>query len=154
MKQTPFTTLAGAFRAHVVKQWVMNSGYSAADAMKVMTEYAVNNNLVKRDTPVPGSNVVSWATGTTVEGRKSTTPLWAAQAALLQLIEDGWVPESREEWAGAASLLLTLNAVKLDVLLEKKPTAWPLDVATGWFVAAIEENERYQVSKKLEKRRN
>lgn len=153
MKQTPFTTLAGAFRAQVVKQWVMASGHSAADAMKVLTDYAVGKNLVKRDTAMPGSNVASWSTGLTNDGHQSITPRWAAQAALLLLIEGNWEPASQSDWAGASSLLVTLYTAKLDLLLEHKPPTWPLDVATGWFVAAIEENERYQVSKKLEKRR-
>ncbi|HCA3439675.1 TPA: hypothetical protein MO340_004238 [Salmonella enterica subsp. salamae serovar 35:g,m,s,t:-] len=151
MKQTPFTTLAGAFRAQIVKQWAMSSQLTSAEAMQKLTSFAVELQLVKRDAPVLGTTMASWAKGVSSIGTKSVTPLWAAQAALLLMINAGWMPGNDQEWAGTASLFVTLKGRQLESLLAALPTAWSVPVATGWLVAAIEQDERYLLNKKIGK---
>lgn len=143
MKLTPFTQMSGAFRARVVKTWHMSTELSPANAAVRLNDIAVESGFVRRTKPVPGTALTEW-------GKSGVTPLWAALAALVLLLASGWRPESEEEWAGFSSLYIQLCKTKeLAALLDGLPASVDRPCATGWICAAIEEDERYRLTKKV-----
>ncbi|MBD1225979.1 hypothetical protein [Xenorhabdus griffiniae] len=148
INQTPLITMSRSFRAKVVKIWIMGTDLSAAQGAMRLTEVAVTNGFIRRDKSVLGTTLTSWNIG------KVETPLWAAKAALSMLLESEWMPSNDEEWAGFATLFLTMNkSTQLADLLMLLPQRLASHVAvTGWLCAAIEEMERFNVVKWYEKK--
>lgn len=143
MKITPFTQMSGAFRARIVKTWHISSEHSPAEAAARLNDIAVDNGFVRRLKPVPGTALAEW-------GKSGITPLWAALAALVLLLQNGWCPVADEEWAGFAALYIQLcKSKELTALLEGLPASIDRPLATGWICAAIEEDERYRLTKKV-----
>lgn len=143
MKITPFTQMSGAFRARVVKTWHMSTEHSPAEAAAHLNDIAVDNGFVRRLKPVPGTALAEW-------GKSGITPLWAALAALVLLLKSGWRPVAEEEWAGFAALYIQLcKSKELASLLAGLPATIDRAMATGWLCAAIEEDERYRLTKKV-----
>ncbi|MEQ1967924.1 hypothetical protein ABLA30_13025 [Xenorhabdus nematophila] len=144
--QTPFVLMANAFRARVVKIWIIRTDLSAAQGAEKLTKTAVEHGFIRRDKPVFGTTLTSWTKG------EIDTPLWAAKAALLLLIESGWIPDNDEEWAGFAAIFFAMQKTKeLKELLDKLPIAFSSHVAiSGWLCAAIEEQERFKAVKQYE----
>ncbi|MBU9818611.1 hypothetical protein J1782_01735 [Rahnella sp. BCC 1045] len=143
VKLTPFTQLSGAFRARIVKTWHISSDLSPAEAAAHLNDVAVEHSFVRRAKPVPGAALAEW-------GRSGVTPLWAALAALVLLLKTGWRPASDEEWAGFAALYIQLcKSKELAVLTVELPASIDQSLATGWLCAAIEEDERYLLTKKV-----
>lgn len=139
---TPFSKLAGAFRARIVKTWLMKTEYSPAVAAGVLNETAVNNKYVRRASPVPGAALGEW-------GKSGVTPLWAAQASLTLLLDMGWTPGSEEEWAGFAAIYLQSHkSEEFESLISSLPENIDHQMAAGWLAAAIEEDLRFRQSKK------
>lgn len=142
MKLTPFSQMSGAFRARIVKTWHMSSDHSSTEAAARLNDIAVENGFVRRAKPVPGSALGEW-------GKTGVTPLWAALAALVLLIKNGWQPVTNEEWAGFSALYIQLRKSKdLVVLTDTLPASITADLAAGWLCAAIEEDERYRLTRK------
>ncbi|WP_445493969.1 hypothetical protein [Photorhabdus sp. SF281] len=146
--QTPLITMSKTFRAKVVKMWIMGTDLSAAQGAAQLTKVAVENGLIGRDKPVFGAPFTSWTM------RKVETPLWAAKVVLLMLLESKWMPSNDEEWAGLATIFLTMSkSTQLADLLVQLPQHISSHVAiTGWLCAAIEELERFNIVKWHEKK--
>lgn len=145
MKVTPFSQMSGVFRARIVKTWHMASTHSPAAAAEILNDVAVDMGFVRRAKPVPGSALGEW-------GKSGVTPLWAALAAFVLLLKNGWQPANNEEWAGFAALYIQLNKTKeLSALLVELPDSFDQEKAAGWVCAAIEEDERYRLAKKANK---
>lgn len=145
MKLTPFSQMSAAFRARIVKTWHMSTDHSSAEAATFLNDIAVENGFVRRAKPVPGSALGEW-------GKTGITPLWAALAALVLLIQNGWQPATNEEWAGFSALYIQLRKSKeLPALTDSLPASIAADIAAGWLCAAIEEDERYRLTKKATK---
>ncbi|MCW7764562.1 hypothetical protein [Photorhabdus luminescens] len=141
MTNTPFSMLSCAFRARLVKTWIMSSGLSAVTGAELIHKVALENGFIRREKPVPGSALAEWS-------KKQSTPLWAALAALMLLLEKGWFPLNNEEWAGFASLFIKMQKSKnLDELLDALPEKFDKLIAAGWISAAIEEDECYKIIK-------
>ncbi|CCW28949.1 hypothetical protein ABLA30_22270 [Xenorhabdus nematophila] len=148
ISQTPLIIMSRSFRAKVVKICIMRTDLSAAQGAIRLTEVAVRNDFIRRDKPVLGTTLTSWTMGS-VE-----TPLWAAKAALSILLESEWIPSSDEEWAGFATIFLTMSkSTELADLLILLPQRVASHAAvTGWLCAAIEEMERFNAVKWYEKK--
>ncbi|MDE1475908.1 hypothetical protein [Xenorhabdus bovienii] len=132
VNQTPLITMSSSFRAKVVKLWIIGTNLSAAQGVKRLNEVANENDFVRRDKPVPGTTLTSWTMG------KISTPLWAAQAALLMLIELEWIPENDEEWAGFATIFLTMHkSMQLSDLLRALPPRFSSHAACGTNIKII-----------------
>ncbi|CNI65996.1 hypothetical protein AB8896_21135 [Yersinia enterocolitica] len=142
MTNTPFSELSRAFRARVVKTWIMSTEFSAAVGAEVLKDAGVKHDFVRRENPVLGSSLAGWA-------KDGHTPLWASQSALVLLLENNWTPVSHEDWAGFSSIFIKIHRdAEFGILLDSVPTSIDKDVAAGWLSAAIEEDARYRVSKK------
>ncbi|AOM41000.1 hypothetical protein [Xenorhabdus hominickii] len=148
ISQTPLVLMSSSFRAKVVKIWIMRTNLSAAQGAELLTSVAVNNGFIRRDKPVFGATLTSWTMG------KVETPLWAAKAALLMLLESEWMPSNDEEWSGFATIFLTMSkSTQLTDLLIQLPQHIADHIAvTGWLCAAIEEMERFNIVKWYEKK--
>lgn len=145
MKLTPFSQMSGAFRARIVKTWHMSTAHSPAEAAAVLNDTAVECDFVRRAKPVPGTALGEW-------GKSGVTPLWAALAALTLLLKNDWVPADSEEWAGFSALYIQLSKSKeLPDLIGRLPASFDRAVSAGWLCAAIEEDERYRLTRKLSK---
>ncbi|MCW7550002.1 hypothetical protein OO184_19215 [Photorhabdus sp. APURE] len=147
ISQTPLIRMSKEFRTKVVKIWIMRTDLSASQGAIRLTEVAVKHGFIRRDKPVFGTTLTSWTIGT-VE-----TPLWAAKAALLMLLESEWVPSNDEEWAGFATIFLTMSkSLQLaDLLILLPERVASRTEVTGWLCAAIEEMERFNVVKWYER---
>lgn len=145
MKVTPFSQMSGIFRARIVKTWHMSSDHSSTTAAAYLNDIAVNSGFVRRAKPVSGSALGEWS-------KTGITPLWAALAALVLLIQNGWKPATNEEWAGFSALYIQLRKSKdLAILTDTLPATITAEHAAGWLCAAIEEDERYRLTKKVTK---
>ncbi|CNL76097.1 MULTISPECIES: hypothetical protein [Yersinia] len=145
MTNTPFSELSRAFRARVVKTWIMSTDFSAAVGAEVLKDTGVKHDFVRRENPVLGSSLAGWA-------KDGHTPLWASQSALMLLLEKNWIPVSHEDWAGFAAIFIKIHRdAELGALLDSVPASIDRDIAAGWLSAAIEEDARYKVSKKKAK---
>lgn len=139
---TPFSTLSGAFRARIVKTWSMKTELSPALASAVLNQIAIEHGYRRQVEPVPGSALAEW-------GKTGNTPLWAAQAALVLLLNDNWLPITDEEWAGFAAIYITGHKdAEFETLVNSLPVNIDKKIAAGWLAAAIEENLRYKLTKK------
>ncbi|WP_042820430.1 hypothetical protein [Yersinia wautersii] len=142
MTNTPFSELSRAFRARVVKTWIMSTDLSAAAGAEMLKDTGVKHDFVRRDNPVLGSSLAGWA-------KDGHTPLWASQSALVLLLEKNWSPVSHEDWAGFAAIFIKIHRdADFETLLDSVPASIDRDIAAGWLSAAIEEDARYKVSKK------
>ncbi|MDT8850253.1 hypothetical protein RN053_07125 [Pantoea dispersa] len=140
---TPFTRLAAEFRGNIVRMWAISEQKSAAEAARILTDHARELNLISRELAVPGSALTEW-------NKRKQPPLWAALAAFDLEIKRGWRPVKNEEWAGFASLIIKLvPALTLESLPENLPADVDLTVASGWIVAAVEEEQHYRTRKKM-----
>ncbi len=140
---TPFTRLSADFRSNIVRKWAMSEQKSAAEAARILTDHARELKLISRELAVPGSALTEW-------NKRKLPPLWAALAAFDLEIKRGWRPAQNEDWAGFASLLTKLvPALTLENLAEHLPADVDLRVASGWIVAAIEEEQHYRARKKI-----
>lgn len=140
---TPFQQLSAQFRGSIVYRWAKDEDQSAAEAARTLTEHARDLNIISRELAVPGTALSEW-------NKRRQPPLWAALAAFDLTLKRGWRPVSNEEWAGFASLILKLSpGVSLDRLSESLPADIDLKIASGWIAAAIEEDQHYQVRKKM-----
>lgn len=140
---TPFSRLSADFRGTIVRRWAKSEQKSTAEAARILTGHARQLNLISRELAVPGSALTEW-------NKRKRPPLWAALAAFDLEIKRGWRPVTNEEWAGFASLILKLiPALKLESLSENLPADIDLRVASGWIVAAIEEEQHYRARKKM-----
>ncbi|MEQ1966205.1 hypothetical protein ABLA30_03955 [Xenorhabdus nematophila] len=148
MIKTPLIMMSSSFRAKIIKIWIIRTSLSAAQGAAQLNEVAVKHGFVRRDKPVFGTTLTSWTLG------QQLPPLWATQAALQMLIESDWTPSNDEEWAGFATIFLTMSkSTQLADLINELPLRFASHVATsGWLCAAIEENERYKVFKQYEKK--
>ncbi|EEG5674753.1 hypothetical protein G3G77_004801 [Salmonella enterica] len=143
MKPTPFTEMATAFRGHIVRLWTLEHPGSQSENAAVLTEAAINLGYVTRSRPVPGTALSSWASDP--EG----TPFWAAQTALTLMLNNGWSPESTQEWCGMSALIFRAHRkLPLEQLVNLLPDKVDRQTATGWFAAAIEEDAHYRSSRK------
>ncbi|WP_159218315.1 hypothetical protein, partial [Klebsiella pneumoniae] len=108
-----------------------------------LTEAAINLGYVTRNRPIPGAALLSWASNPT------ETPLWAAQTALTLMLSIGWKPESNQDWCGMSALIFRANrTLPLEQLVASLPDSIDRQTATGWFVAAIEEDSSYRYNRK------
>lgn len=140
---TPFSLLSGQFRGSIVRRWAISEQKSAAEAAQILTDNARHLKLISRELAVPGAALSEW-------NKRKQPPLWAALAAFDLELKRGWRPDTNEEWAGFASLMLKLMPVmKLDNLADCIPEDMDPQIATGWIVAAIEEDHHYRSRKKL-----
>lgn len=145
---TPFSMLSGEFRGNIVRRWVVSEKKSAAEAAQVLTDHARLLNLISRDHPVPGAALSEW-------NKRKQPPLWAALAAFDLELKRGWRPETNGDWAGFASLICKLVPVmNLDNLTDYIPSDMDPQIASGWIVAAIEEEHHYRARKKLTAKHN
>ncbi|EEY2622397.1 TPA: hypothetical protein ACIUB0_003778 [Salmonella enterica subsp. enterica serovar Enteritidis] len=143
MKSTPFTEMATAFRGHIVRLWTLRYPGTQSEAAAALTEAAINLGYVTRNRPVPGAALLSWASN------PAETPLWAAQTALALMFSIGWKPESNQDWCGMSALIFRANrTLPLEQLVASLPDSIDRQVATGWFVAAIEEDASYRYNRK------
>ncbi|WP_048784477.1 hypothetical protein [Pantoea vagans] len=140
---TPFSLLSGQFRGNIVRNWAKHEQKSAAEAAQALTDHARHLKLVSRELAVPGAALTEW-------NKRKQPPLWAALAAFDLELKRGWRPVTHEEWAGFASLTLKISpALTLDNLSVHLPENVDLSIASGWIVAAIEEEQHYRARKKM-----
>lgn len=143
MKSTPFTEMATEFRGHIVRLWVFQNQGTQSENAAVLTEAAIRLGLITRTRPVPGTALGSWFSA------PDTTPLWAAQAALALMLNNRWLPKSSLEWCGMCALIFRAHRkLPLEELVALIPEHIDSQIATGWFVAAIEEDVHYRASRK------
>ncbi|MGE0969601.1 hypothetical protein ACQFN5_06440 [Klebsiella sp. WOUb02] len=143
MKSTPFTEMATAFRGKIVRLWAQRNPGTQSETAVALTEAAINLGYITRSRPVPGAAILSW-TSTPDE-----TPLWAAQTALTLMLYIGWKPESNQDWCGMTALIFRANrTLSLERLVASLPESIDRKTATGWFVAAIEEDAHYRSNRK------
>lgn len=99
--------------------------------------------LITRSRPVPGAALLSWFSN------PDETPFWAAQTGLTLMLNSGWKPESNEDWCGMTALIFRANrTLPLEQLVASLPEGINRRTATGWFVAAIEEDAHYRSNRK------
>jgi len=140
---TPFTELAGKFRGSVINIWAQSSTGTAAEKAAFLTEHACQAGLISRETAVPGSALSEWS-------KRKVSPMWAALSAFDLLIKSGWRPETETEWAGFAALYIRLRPENdWASICAALPEGISREVATGWIIAAIEEDHHYRTRKKL-----
>lgn len=143
MKSTPFTEMATAFRGQIVRLWLLRYTGTQSEAAAALTEAAISNGYITRSRPVPGAAILSWISN------PSETPLWAAQTALKLMLSMGWEPESNQDWCGMTALIFRSNrTLPLEQLVDYLPEIIDRKTATGWFVAAIEEDAHYRSNRK------
>lgn len=143
MKSTPFTEMATVFRGQIIRLWVLQYPGTQSEAAAALTEAAINLGYVTRSRPVPGAALLSWSSN------PAETPLWAAQTALTLMLSIGWQPESNLDWCGMSALLFRSNrTLSLEQLVDSLPDSIDRQTATGWFVAAIEEDAHYRYNRK------
>lgn len=143
MKSTPFTEMATAFRGQIVRLWAQKYLGTQSEAAAALTEEAINLGYVKRSRPVPGTALLSWSSN------PAETPLWAALTALRLMLSHGWKPESNQEWCGMSALIFRSNrTLSLEQLVASLPESIDRQTASGWFVAAIEEDASYRYNRK------
>lgn len=143
MKSTPFTEMAMAFRGQIVRLWAFRYSGTQSEAAAALTEAAINLGFVTRSRPVPGAALLSWTSN------PDETPLWAAQTALALMLSIGWNPESNQDWCGMSALIFRSNrTLPLEQLIASLPESIDRKTATGWFVAAIEEDANYRYNRK------
>ncbi|MEG0234483.1 MAG: hypothetical protein RR589_18090 [Hafnia sp.] len=139
MKSTPFTKMATAFRGQIVRLWVLRFSGTQSEAAAALTEAAISLGYVTRSRPVPGAALHSWSSN------PIETPLWAAQTALTLMLNIGWKPESNQDWCGMSALIFRSNrTLTLEQLVASLPESIDMQTASGWFVAAIEEDAHYR----------
>lgn len=143
MKSTPFTEMATAFRGQIVRLWTLKNPGTQAETAASLTEAAINLGYITRSRPVPGAALLSWLSN------PNETPLWAAQTALTLMFNMGWKPESNQDWCGMTALIFRANrTLPLEQLVASLPESIDRKTATGWFVAAIEEDAHYRSNRK------
>ncbi|KDW93463.1 hypothetical protein AC17_5021 [Escherichia coli 2-210-07_S3_C2] len=65
------------------------------------------------------------------------------------MLSIGWQPESNLDWCGMSALLFRSNrTLSLEQLVDSLPDSIDRQTATGWFVAAIEEDAHYRYNRK------
>lgn len=136
--------MATEFRGHIVRLWSLQQTGTQAENSAELTQAAIHLGFVTRTRPVPGTAISNWASDS------ASTPLWAAQTALRLMLDSGWTPESNQDWCGMAALLFrTHRKLSLEQLITVVPQNVDCRTATGWLVAAIEEDAHYRSSRKL-----
>ena len=143
MKSTPFTEMATAFRGQIVRLWELRYPGTQSEAAAELTEEAIKLGYVTRSRPIPGAALHLWSSN------PAETPLWAAQTALTLMLRMGWKPESNQDWCGMSALIFRTNrTLPLEQLVTSLPDSIDRQTATGWFVAAIEEDAHYRYNRK------
>ncbi|MDC5870210.1 hypothetical protein OPW39_15490 [Vibrio europaeus] len=74
------------FRCHLASEYRKFHAESDAKAAKDLTELAVNLNLTKREKPIHGATLAGYVL------EDSPMPYWAAMAALVYIISEGYQP--------------------------------------------------------------
>lgn len=143
MKSTPFTEMATAFRGQIVRLWTLRNPGTQSETAAALTAAAINLGYITRTRPVPGAALLSWFSN------PDETPLWAAQTALTLMLNIGWTPENNQDWCGMTALIFRSNrTLPLEQLVASLPDSVDRKTATGWFVAAIEEDAHYRSNRK------
>lgn len=143
MKSTPFTEMATEFRGQIVRLWALQYPGTQSEAAAALTEAAIKLGYVTRRRPVPGAALTTWSLS------PAETPLWAAQTALTLVLGAGWKPESNQDWCGMSALIFRSNrTLPLEQLVASLPENIDRRTATGWLVAAIEEDAHYRYNRK------
>jgi hypothetical protein len=143
MKSTPFSLMATKFRGQIVKSWSLLQAGTQTEKAAVLTAAAIRLGFITRTRPVPGAALADWATS--VDG----TPFWAAQTALMLMLETGWVPESNLDWCGMAAILFKTNKMnQLEQLIDLLPERIDKRIASGWLTAAIEEDAHFRAARR------
>ncbi|PCE97635.1 hypothetical protein CE182_00010 [Klebsiella pneumoniae] len=134
--------MATAFRGQIVRLWALRYPGTQSEAAAALTEAAINLGYVTEQTHTR-RGITSWASNPT------ETPLWAAQTALTLMLSIGWKPESNQDWCGMSALIFRANrTLPLEQLVASLPDSIDRQTATGWFVAAIEEDSSYRYNRK------
>ncbi|ELD4018746.1 hypothetical protein QI600_004636 [Salmonella enterica] len=143
MKSTPFTEMATTFRGKIVRLWALQHRGTQSETTAALTEAAINIGYATRSRSVPGAALLSWSSN------PAETPLWAAQTALMLMLNIGWKPESNQDWCGMSALIFRFNrTLPLEQLIASLPESINKQTATGWFVAVIEEDAHYRYNRK------
>ncbi|MBK4769025.1 MAG: hypothetical protein FT726_05000 [Pantoea sp. Morm] len=141
--RSPFLRLTSTFRADVLTQWIAGCSTDLASAARHLTEHACHRRLIKREFAVSSALLEEWC-------RRGKPPLWAALAAFDLRLNNGWRPETSEDWAGFASLFIKLNESNdLESLCQKLPDGMDVRIAAGWLTAAMEEDLHYRTRHRI-----
>lgn len=137
-RRSPFLRLTSTFRTDVLIQWIAGCSTDLTGTARHLTEHACRRRLIQREFAVSTALLEEWC-------RRGKPPLWAALAAFDLRLNDGWRPETYEEWAGFASLFIKLyESDDLESLCQKLPSGVDVCIAAGWLTAALEEDLHYR----------
>lgn len=143
MRSTPLTEMVTAFRGQTVRLWALRNPGTQSETAAALTDAAINLGYITRSKPVPEAVLLSWSSN------PDETRLWAAQTALMLMLSIGWKPESSQNWCGKTTLIFRSNrTLPLEQLVASLPESINRKTATGWFVAAIEEDAHYRYNRK------
>lgn len=140
--RSEFERLALPNRSNILNEFTFRidqqQEQTRAAAAAVLTEFAINNGLVDRETMIYGETLRDWA-------ENNTGPLWACKAALLLLISDKWEPQTNTDWAVFSYLFIRIHDNKnLTELIGLAPDNYEVVTLSGWLCAALEAQENYK----------
>lgn len=134
-------------RSVIIKQYSFHCGNTknktTAELASILNDFAIRQGLIERIPHLYGETIKEWSI-------KNNAPLWACKAALMLLVQDGWLPVSLEDWAVFAYIWIRINPeTPVNILVSQLPETFEKTACTGWLCAAKESQQVFQMGKLL-----
>ena len=141
MNSERFSEIANQSRWLIIKYWLFFPGMTNSEAAEILVNRAVNRNLIEPRI-LTGNFLRKWRS-------HRSAPLWACLSAFELSMENGWIPESEEEWIVFGYLFIKLyQTVDLLDLLHYLPKHIEKKIAIQWINIAIKNQIEYEEKKK------